>query len=177
MYSQHTSSGWARLLVSLAVHYMSKFIVLIALRFLYSILGWSAWAGLGVMIGLAPLPAFVSTFMNSVQKEKMKATDQRVKYIKEVISILRMVKQFGWEKQVKSQIDAKREEELYWTFRRGLFGLVNMTVNYIVSSPVTKAASPTDPFNRSHWYTWWSLSSSTRLCKGSALQPPSSSRL
>jgi ABC-type multidrug transport system fused ATPase/permease subunit len=63
--------------------------------FLYSILGWSAWVGLGVMILLAPIPAWVSTFMNGVQKKKMKATDNRVRYIKEVLSILRMVKQFG----------------------------------------------------------------------------------
>jgi ABC-type multidrug transport system fused ATPase/permease subunit len=102
--------------------------------FLYSILGWSAWVGLGVMVLLAPIPAWVSTFMNGVQKKKMKATDLRVTYIKEVLSILRMVKQFGWESRVKREIDAKREEELYWTFRRAILQLVNMVTKYGLSS-------------------------------------------
>jgi hypothetical protein len=35
--------------------------------FFYTILGWSAFVGFGVMILLTPLPAWVSTFMNGVQ--------------------------------------------------------------------------------------------------------------
>lgn len=84
------------------------------------------------MLALAPIPAWVSKSMNGLQKKKMAATDRRVKYIKEVLSILRMIKQLGLEKQVKKEIDAKREDELYWTFRRAIFQLLNMTVNYII---------------------------------------------
>jgi ABC-type multidrug transport system fused ATPase/permease subunit len=100
--------------------------------FLYSILGWSAFVGLGVMIVLAPVPALASTLMNATQTEKMKATDKRVEYIKEILSILRMVKQFGWETRVKDEIDAKRAAELRLTFRREMLQLVNMFVSYTI---------------------------------------------
>jgi ABC-type multidrug transport system fused ATPase/permease subunit len=100
--------------------------------FLYSILGWSAFVGLGVMVVLAPVPALVSTLMNATQTAKMKATDTRVEYIKEILAILRMVKQFGWETRVKDEIDAKRAAELRLTFRREMLQLVNMVVNYTI---------------------------------------------
>jgi hypothetical protein len=54
-----------------------------------------------------------------------------VKNIKEVLSVLRMVKQFGWESRIKEQIDEAREEELRWLFRRKLLNLMNVCVNYI----------------------------------------------
>jgi hypothetical protein len=38
------------------------------------------------------------------QKRKMIATDARVKYIKEVLNILRMIKQFGWEAKVSTAV-------------------------------------------------------------------------
>jgi ABC-type bacteriocin/lantibiotic exporter with double-glycine peptidase domain len=86
------------------------------------------------MIVLIPIPAWVSKFMSGAQKQKMQATDRRVRHIKEVLTILRMVKQFGWERQVQEQIDAKREEELHWILRRGLLQLINTAANYVVSS-------------------------------------------
>jgi hypothetical protein len=46
--------------------------------FLYSILGWSAWVGLGVMTALMPIPALTSRLINGVQKKKMAAV--RVSY-------------------------------------------------------------------------------------------------
>jgi ABC-type multidrug transport system fused ATPase/permease subunit len=119
-------------------------------RFLYTILGWSALVGVATMIVLLPIPAWVSKIMNGAQREKMKATDRRVQYIKEVLTILRMLKMFGYEKlvsrmyfvefvtvsltvfQVKQQIDAKREEELFWVLRRGLLALVNTVSNYTI---------------------------------------------
>jgi hypothetical protein len=50
--------------------------------------------------------------------------------VKEILGILRMVKQFGWEARVKEQLDEAREEELKWIFRRKLLNLVNMCINY-----------------------------------------------
>jgi hypothetical protein len=41
-----------------------------------------------------------------------------------------MIKQFGWESRVKTQIYDTREEELKWIFRRKLLNLVNMCINH-----------------------------------------------
>jgi ABC-type multidrug transport system fused ATPase/permease subunit len=95
-------------------------------------MGWSALVGVGVMVALIPIPAWVSSFMSRVQKQKMQATDRRVKYITEILTVLRMVKEFGWERQVKAQIDTRREEELRWVFRRGVLQAVNTSANFII---------------------------------------------
>jgi ABC-type multidrug transport system fused ATPase/permease subunit len=84
------------------------------------------------MVALAPVSAITTKMQNGVQKKKMSATDDRVKYIKEVLTILRMVKQFGWESQVKEQIDAKRDQELYWVFRGQILRLISIAVNYLI---------------------------------------------
>lgn len=51
--------------------------------FLYVVLGWSSFVGLGVMVALCPAPAWVATLTNTVQKQKMKATDARVQNVTE----------------------------------------------------------------------------------------------
>jgi ABC-type bacteriocin/lantibiotic exporter with double-glycine peptidase domain len=107
-------------------------------------LGWSALVGVSVMIALIPVPAWLGKFISGAQRQKMQATDHRVQYIKEVLTILRMVKQFGWERQVMEQIGAKREEELHWILRRGLLRQLNTAANYIVSAPALLDTSYTD---------------------------------
>ena len=51
--------------------------------FLYVVLGWSSFVGLAVMVALTPVPAWVATLTNTVQKQKMKATDARVQNVTE----------------------------------------------------------------------------------------------
>lgn len=44
------------------------------------------------------------------------------------MSVLRMVKLFGWEGRVKETVGAKREAELKWVFRGAMFALANTVV-------------------------------------------------
>lgn len=45
--------------------------------FLYSVLGWSAFVGLAVMVALMPVPAWVTTRLQGVQIDRMKAVGAR----------------------------------------------------------------------------------------------------
>lgn len=58
----------------------------------------------------------------------MKATDTRVKAVKETLNVLRMVKMLGWESFVRQDIDTAREEELKWIFWQKIYSLVIMLV-------------------------------------------------
>jgi ABC-type multidrug transport system fused ATPase/permease subunit len=62
----------------------------------------------------------------------MQATDRHIELITEVFSVLRMIKSFGWETLVKSQINATRAEELRWTFRREMLHLANILMNIVI---------------------------------------------
>jgi ABC-type bacteriocin/lantibiotic exporter with double-glycine peptidase domain len=100
------------------------------------------------MIALIPFPAWVSKFMSGAQGHKMKATDRRVQCIKEVLTVMRMIKQFGWERQVQEQIDARREEELHWVLRTGLLQLINTCTNHMVSNSSSSVFEFADRFHR-----------------------------
>ena len=48
-----------------------------------------------------------------------------------VMSVLRMIKLFGWEKRAQGDAAAKREVELTWVWKRALYELINNNVKYV----------------------------------------------
>ncbi|EJT98573.1 P-loop containing nucleoside triphosphate hydrolase protein [Dacryopinax primogenitus] len=104
--------------------------LLIAIWFLYAILGWAAVIGMAVMIACIPLPSKVAQWVQVIQTERMKKTDSRVQAITETMNVLRMVKMFGWESRVKEQIAEKRDEELKYVKQRQIMHLANLNLNF-----------------------------------------------
>ncbi|KAJ3799615.1 hypothetical protein GGU11DRAFT_858145 [Lentinula aff. detonsa] len=86
--------------------------VVLCVWFLYNILGWSAYVGLGVIIVTFPVPGLLARFIQQAQRARMKRTDARVQVVTEIMNVLRMIKMFGWEKKMNERISEKREEEL-----------------------------------------------------------------
>ncbi|KAL0950661.1 hypothetical protein HGRIS_007447 [Hohenbuehelia grisea] len=110
--------------------------------FLYAVLGWSSFVGVGAMVLLYPLPGYVGKLLQSVQKERMKRTDARVESVTETVNLIRMIKLFGWEREMKNRISEKREEELVYLRKRQLLEVLNWVVNYAIPL-VTMMASYT----------------------------------
>ncbi|EIM92492.1 uncharacterized protein STEHIDRAFT_127305 [Stereum hirsutum FP-91666 SS1] len=100
--------------------------------FLYTILGWSAFVGMGVMILLFPLPGYVAKLIQTAQVATMKTTDARVQTVTETMNVLRMIKLFGWEPKINERVAEKRDDELRWIRRRQLLNLLNGNMNYII---------------------------------------------
>ncbi|KAG8702087.1 hypothetical protein FRC09_004964 [Ceratobasidium sp. 395] len=92
----------------------------------------SAIIGTAVMFASAPIPAILARLVDSIQSERMRKTDARVQTVTESMNVIRMIKMFAWEDKVKSQVTAKREEELYWYRKRQYLGLANIQVNFIL---------------------------------------------
>ncbi|KAJ7747233.1 hypothetical protein B0H16DRAFT_1692432 [Mycena metata] len=93
--------------------------------FLYQVLGWSSFVGMGVMVALFPAPGYLAKFEQAAQKSIRKTTDARVQTVSETMNVLRMVKMFGWEKQMNEKIAEKREEELRKLWIRRLLDMTN----------------------------------------------------
>ncbi|KAF8512318.1 hypothetical protein BU17DRAFT_77408 [Hysterangium stoloniferum] len=94
--------------------------------FLYDILNWSAVVGMALTGAyIFSFPGYITGLMGKVQAERMKQTDGRVQSVTEILSVIRMIKLFGWEDKVNSQIAEKREAELSLLKKRELLGLVN----------------------------------------------------
>jgi len=120
------------------------FQIVLCIVFLYNVLGWSAIAGTVAMVVLYPLPGWIASKMQDVQKEKMKMvsrflcsphtiaslrfflqTDARVQVVTEVMNVIRMIKVFGWEKRIDERIAGKREEELAYQRKRVILEIIS----------------------------------------------------
>ncbi|KAJ3384810.1 hypothetical protein HDU92_003409 [Lobulomyces angularis] len=111
--------------------------VIISFVALYLLMGWSAFIGLGVLIVLAPLTAYVSKIANDIQTDLMEATDNRVNITNEVLQGIRIIKYFSWEPQFNERINKLREIELRKFVHNWLiwatFGLLSYGSGILVS--------------------------------------------
>ncbi|KAJ7625348.1 hypothetical protein DFH06DRAFT_1273238 [Mycena polygramma] len=133
--------------------------------FLYMVLGWSAFVGMGVMVLLFPLPGYVAKNIQKVQQQRMKMTDARVQTVTETMNVLRMIKMFGWERQMNERVADKRDEELKWLWKKQMLDLLNGTLKYTVimkqdlsASKVFSSMSVFDVLRNQLHFVFWELS-------------------
>ncbi|KAI0746563.1 P-loop containing nucleoside triphosphate hydrolase protein [Daedaleopsis nitida] len=110
----------------------SPFQITLCIIFLYQILGWSAFVGLATMLLSLPVPGYITKLLQSTQREKMKRTDARVQLVTEMMNVIRMIKLFGWEHRIASQLNMRREEELVTVRRSRILGLTNQLCNFLI---------------------------------------------
>ncbi|XP_043841698.1 ATP-binding cassette sub-family C member 2 [Dromiciops gliroides] len=88
------------------------FQIVLSIVFLWMELGPSVLAGLGVMILLIPINAFLATKSRAIQVENMKNKDKRLKVMNEILSGIKILKYFAWEPSFIEQIQGIRKKEL-----------------------------------------------------------------
>lgn len=69
----------------------------IAIFLLYQELGYSALAGVLVLLLVMPFNTMVSTRMEKSQKKQMKRKDERVKSMNEILNGMKVIKLYAWE--------------------------------------------------------------------------------
>ncbi|KAH7097832.1 ATP-binding cassette transporter [Auriculariales sp. MPI-PUGE-AT-0066] len=104
----------------------------ICIWFLYIVLGWAAFVGLATMIATSPGPGWIASKVNTVFNERMKKTDARIQNVTEMMGLLRMIKLFGWEKNINQRLREKREAELVWIKKGRILNLLNTNLNYLI---------------------------------------------
>ncbi|KAI5886386.1 P-loop containing nucleoside triphosphate hydrolase protein [Schizophyllum commune H4-8] len=117
--------------------------VVVGIVFLYSILGWSALVGLSVIILSLPLPGLSARLIQKLDQERLKRLDDRVQSITEVLSVIRMIKLFGWERKMKEKISQERDEELQYLFRRRIVEKSSEVIVYCIPIAVMLATYAT----------------------------------
>jgi ABC-type multidrug transport system fused ATPase/permease subunit len=69
--------------------FSAPFQIVLAFISLYSLLGWSAFIGVAVMVILAPVNTFIARRMKTYQKRQMKDRDDRTKLMNELLNNIR----------------------------------------------------------------------------------------
>ncbi|XP_058043060.1 ATP-binding cassette sub-family C member 2 isoform X2 [Ahaetulla prasina] len=86
--------------------------IIICLVFLWTELGPSVLAGIGVMVILIPLNAVLVTKSRNIQMKNMKHKDERMKIMNEILNGIKILKFFAWELSFQKQVEKIRAWEL-----------------------------------------------------------------
>ncbi|XP_052050863.1 ATP-binding cassette sub-family C member 3 isoform X2 [Apodemus sylvaticus] len=94
--------------------------VILAIYFLWQILGPSVLAGVAVIILLIPLNGAVSVKMKTYQVQQMKFKDSRIKLMSEILNGIKVLKLYAWEPSFLEQVEGIRQNELQ-LLRKGAY--------------------------------------------------------
>ncbi|KAI1883878.1 hypothetical protein AGOR_G00220620 [Albula goreensis] len=86
--------------------------VLLALYFLWQTLGPAVLAGVGVMVLMFPVNAFIAMKNKTFQVAQMKSKDNRIKLMNEVLNGIKVLKLYAWELAFRDKVSSIRKSEL-----------------------------------------------------------------
>ncbi|XP_043928090.1 multidrug resistance-associated protein 1-like [Protopterus annectens] len=98
--------------LNLNLLWSAPFQILMAIIFLWQELGVSVLAGFAVLLLIIPLNAFVASRMKALRKTHLKAKDQRVKLLNEILQGIKILKLYAWEPSFQSKVLEIREKEI-----------------------------------------------------------------
>ena len=94
---------------------------------LYDVIEWSAFVGFACILIAAPFTATVAKKLFALRRLVVQCADKRVNILSEVVSGMKVIKYYAWEKTFKGQAEKIREEEinLVWRAQKisALFGV------------------------------------------------------
>ncbi|GAB6030314.1 hypothetical protein CHUAL_005983 [Chamberlinius hualienensis] len=99
--------------------------IVAVLFLLYRLLGYSALIGAASMLLLIPLQYFIGTFMSKNQKLLLKASDNRLRRMNEVLQGIRQLKLYAWEFVFTKTITEARKKELKYLLKDQIFWMLN----------------------------------------------------
>ncbi|KAF9481115.1 multidrug resistance-associated ABC transporter [Pholiota conissans] len=113
----------------------------LCITYLYQIIGWSVFVGVVAMIALIPVPGYIASLTQKVQRERMKMASHmscalhsrfHIESVPLAISVIRMIKLFGWEGRIVDRVNRRRIDELacLWKLKVSL-SIRNSLINFM----------------------------------------------
>lgn len=114
------ASAIANTVCALYMGYSAPVELAIATTFLYKLLGWSAFVGVGPALILMPMQQRFTMMSFDNNKEILKARDKRITVLNELILSIRFIKFFAWERGWSERVLRARQAEVKW-LKRGVW--------------------------------------------------------
>ncbi|XP_066904292.1 multidrug resistance-associated protein 1 isoform X2 [Halyomorpha halys] len=86
--------------------------IVLAVFFIWQILGPSALAGLAVFIIMIPVNGYIANLSKKLQIKQMKYKDERLKVMNEILSGIKILKLYAWERSFEERIQEIRGKEI-----------------------------------------------------------------
>ncbi|KAJ3019702.1 hypothetical protein HKX48_001858 [Thoreauomyces humboldtii] len=109
---------------------------ILSMAALFYTIGWSALAGVFIMVISGPLGGLLGKWIGVIQDELMTTTDKRVDVSNEVLQGIRIIKYFGWEPQFIERVFKARRAELV-NLRRLAYSYVGFHASTATTSLAT----------------------------------------
>ena len=126
--------------------------IFVSIYFIYRELGYSVFAGVGVILVLIPFTTYISKYLEKVQAKQMAKKDERVKLTNEMLSGIKVIKLYAWEKSFTQLVADIRNLELQ--FLRGIV-FCNAAFSFVFTSTPVLVALAT--------FTTYALSDSSHV--------------
>lgn len=88
------------------------FQITVSAYLLWQELGPSVLAGIAVLIIIFPINGIIANYSKKLNAQNMKNRDERVKLMNEILSGIRVLKLYAWEKSFEEQVTQVRTKEL-----------------------------------------------------------------
>ncbi|CAF1078170.1 unnamed protein product [Brachionus calyciflorus] len=106
--------------------------IIVASVLLWYYIGPAVFAGLGVIVILAPLNSFFMTKYSKAETEKLKHKDAKMKILNEILNGIKVIKFYGWEISFEKLINKIRQKELSILRKASfLYGCFNFSFGFI----------------------------------------------
>lgn len=93
---------------------------MLAIYFLYNLVGVSSLVGLAVFFILIPINISGGKYMAKIQSQQMKAKDGRILFMNEVLQGMKVLKLYAWEKPFMGKIKEFRDEEIKMILKKAV---------------------------------------------------------
>ena len=110
--------------------------IVVTMYLLYGQLGYASFGGLGVMLLMAPVTQRIVLLTRDYQKIVLQYKDKRIKLQTEALGGMKIVKLYGWEDPLGSELKRLREKELTALWHYKLAGVFSRCVFAVVPTVV-----------------------------------------
>ena len=114
------------------VVWSGPFQIILALYFLYDIVGNSAFAGMAILLTLIPTNVLGSYFGKKIQTSQMKFKDQRMLKMNEILKGIKVIKYYAWEKPFMALVNKIRDSEIRTIKQHAVvYSMLNVTFTVV----------------------------------------------
>lgn len=86
--------------------------IIIALVLIFQQVGNATWVGVAYMVFLAPINVWVFSIVGKMRVRVLKYSDMRVKMMNEILTGIRIIKFYAWEKAFGKEVSSVRAKEM-----------------------------------------------------------------
>ncbi|XP_031637635.1 multidrug resistance-associated protein 4-like, partial [Contarinia nasturtii] len=106
---------------------------IIATYILWTEIRWAAIFGIIVIFLLVPIQSYSGKLLAKFRLETALRTDERVRFMDEIVSGVQVIKMFGWQRPFEGLIAAARRSELKLVIKSLCVNSLNLTVFFFVN--------------------------------------------